>query len=99
MAAPPVRIAGALTDRDYPRAAAAVHAAGTVAIAFRVRSDGGVDRCAVIASSGAPLLDDLTCELVERRFRYSPARDAAGREVDAVLRTSFTWGTRRRDQR
>lgn len=90
----PVRIAGALSDRDYPRRS---RASGTVAIAFRVRGDGRVDRCAVIASSGEPLLDDLTCELVERRFRYRPARDVAGRPVDSALRTSFTWGTRLRD--
>jgi protein TonB len=88
----PVRIAGALRDRDYPRSAAG--AGGTVAIAFRVRSDGRVDRCAVIASSGEALLDDLTCELVERRFRYRPARDAEGRPVATELRTSFTWGVR-----
>jgi protein TonB len=90
----PVRVAGALSDRDYPRRS---RASGTVAIAFRVRGDGRVDRCAVIASSGEALLDDLTCELVERRFRYRPARDAAGRPVDSMLRTSFTWGTRLRD--
>lgn len=89
----PVRIAGALSDSDYPRASAA---SGTVAIAFRVRSDGRVDLCRVVASSGAPLLDRLTCRLVERRFRYRPALDADGRPVDTMLRTSFTWGMRAR---
>lgn len=93
----PVRIAGALRDRDYPRAAAAARAGGTVAISFRVRSDGRVDRCMVIGSSGEALLDGLTCDLVERRFRYRPARDAGGRPVETVLRTSFTWGARLRD--
>ena len=89
----PVRIAGALSDSDYPRASAA---SGTVAIAFRVRSDGRVDLCRVVASSGAPLLDRLTCRLVERRFRYRPALDAEGRPVETMLRTSFTWGMRAR---
>lgn len=90
----PVRIAGALRDRDYPRGA---NAGGTVAISFRVRSDGLVDRCTVIVASGAAVLDRLTCDLVERRFRYRPARSAAGEAVDTVLQTSFTWGTRQRD--
>lgn len=89
-----VRVAGALSDRDYPRAARG--AGGTVAIRFRVRADGGVDQCHPIASSGVSVLDDLTCELVERRFRYRPARDAYGQPIDSEQRTSFTWGARGR---
>ena len=70
--------------------------AGTVAISFRVRSDGSVDRCRVVRSSGAALLDDLTCRLFTQRFRFRPATNAAGQPVDSTLSTSFTWGTRRR---
>jgi len=92
LSALPVRIAGALSDRDYPRTAG--RPGGTVGISFQVAADGSVNRCAVIASSGAPLLDELTCRLVVQRFRYRPARDAAGRPVASTLRTSFTWGTR-----
>lgn len=94
LASAPVRTAGVLSDRDYPRAASG--ATGTVAIAFRVRLDGRVDRCTIIASSGVAILDRLTCELVERRFRYRPGRGANGQPVETVLRTSFTWGTRQR---
>jgi len=92
IAAGPQRIAGALSDRDYPRDAG--RASGTVAIAFRVRADGRVDQCRVLASSGAARLDALTCTLVEQRFRYRPARDAAGLPTDSGLRTTFTYGTR-----
>jgi protein TonB len=91
LAAAPQRIAGALRDRDYPRGGGA---SGTVAISFRVRTDGRVDSCRVIGSSGTEELDELTCDLVEARFRYRPARDTAGNPVDYVLRTSFTWGFR-----
>lgn len=94
-ASPPQRIAGSLSDRDYPRSAAARGAAGTVAISFRVGLDGAVSRCAVIGSSGDAELDRLTCGLVERRFRYRPGRSAAGEPVETTLRTTFTWGTRR----
>jgi protein TonB len=94
-ATPPLRVAGALGDRDYPRGARRI--GGTVAIAFRVRGDGRVDGCRVIASSGSSVLDELTCDLVEKRFRYRPARDAEGQAVDAAQRTSFTWGTRPRE--
>lgn len=96
MASPPQRIAGSLSDRDYPRSAAGRGAAGTVAISFRVGGDGRVAGCTVIGSSGDAELDRLTCALVERRFVYRPARNAAGEPVEATLRTTFTWGTRRR---
>lgn len=94
-ASPPQRIAGSLSDRDYPRSAAARGAAGTVAISFRIGVDGTVTRCAVIGSSGDVELDRLTCGLVERRFRYRPARNAGGEPVETTLRTTFTWGTYR----
>ncbi len=93
---PPVRVSGALSDRDYPGSSGGRAPGGTVAISFRVRNDGRVDSCRVVRSSGEELLDDLTCDLVEERFRYRPARDASGRPVDYSLQTSFTWGQRRR---
>ena len=96
IASPARRIAGALRDSDYPRAAEAARMAGTVAISFRVRTDGRVDRCTVVRSSGHPLLDDLTCRLLTERYRFRPAMTAAGRAVESTLQTSFTWGTRRR---
>jgi len=91
-AVPAQRVAGALSDRDYPRDAG--RAGGTVGIAFTVRSDGRVDGCRVLGSSGSARLDGLTCSLVTQRFRYRPARDASGQAVDSTLRTAFTWGTR-----
>lgn len=93
---PPVRVSGALSDRDYPGSSDGRAPGGTVAISFRVRNDGRVDSCRVVRSSGEELLDSLTCDLVEERFRYRPARDASGRSVDYSLQTSFTWGQRRR---
>lgn len=90
------RITGELRDSDYPRSAERQGLAGMVVISFVVRTDGLVDRCAVTASSGHAVLDDLTCRLFTERFRFEPARTAAGRAIDSTLRTSFTWSTRRR---
>ena len=91
-----VRIAGALRDSDYPRGAEREGMAGTVAISFRVRPDGAVDRCRVVRSSGFATLDELTCRLFIQRFRFRPATDARGQPVESTLQTSFTWGTRMR---
>ena len=90
------RIAGALRDSDYPRGAEDQGLAGTVAISFRVRTDGRVDRCTVVRSSGHAVLDELTCRLYTERFRFRPATTASGTPVESTLQTSFTWGTRRR---
>lgn len=94
LATPPVRVEGALTHADYRRARPPEGAAGTVRVAFRVRSDGRVDRCSVVRSSGFAVFDEATCRLIERRFRYRPARDAAGRAIDWTIRTEYTWTPR-----
>lgn len=91
---PPQRIEGELTNADYRRARAPEGAAGTVLVGFRVRTDGRVDRCAVIRSSGYAEFDEATCRLIERRFRFRPARDAAGRAVEWTIRTDYTWTPR-----
>ena len=96
LASPARRIAGALRDSDYPREAETAGLAGTVGISFRVRTDGRVDRCTVVASSGYAILDGLTCRLFTERYRFRPATDVSGAAVESNLQTSFTWGTRRR---
>ena len=93
-ATPPVHIAGALTDADYRRSGLPKGASGTVLISFRVRADGTVDRCDTVRSSGYAIIDRETCQLVEQRFRFRPARDAAGHPIDFTLRTDFTWRPR-----
>jgi len=91
---PPQRIEGALTNADYRRARPPEGAAGTVRVSFRVRTDGRVDSCAVIGSSGFAVFDEATCRLIERRFRFRPARDESGRAIDWTIRTDYTWTPR-----
>lgn len=93
-ATPPVRIAGALTNADYRRTRPPEGAAGTVVVSYRIRADGAVDRCRVLRSSGFVALDDATCRLIERRFRFEPARDGGGRAIDWEVRTDYTWRPR-----
>lgn len=85
------RIAGALRDQDYPRPARRLGAQGSVAIAFIVRIDGRVEQCELLSSSGNADLDATTCRLVEKRFRYRPASDPAGRPVASRVQTVYTW--------
>jgi protein TonB len=91
---PPVRLSGALTNADYRAAGAPRGAAGTVRINFRVRRDGGVDRCTVTGSSGYGMFDEATCRLIQQRFRFRPATGVDGQPIDWGIRTEYTWSPR-----
>ena len=88
------RRSGALRDSDYPRSAAEVGAEGTVFVRFEVDPNGRVGACSITRSSGNRDLDATTCRLIQRRFRYRPARDSSGRPISDVVETDFTWGLR-----
>ena len=89
---PPRHIRGSLTNSDYPRAAAEAGAGGTVGVRYRVGVDGRVTQCLVTRSSGNDALDVATCSLIERRFRFAPARDEDGRPVpSAIVGENHSW--------
>jgi protein TonB len=90
------RIRGQLNNSDYPIGARIAGIEGVVAVRFTIRTDGRVGGCRILRSSGSAELDDTTCRLIERRFRYRPAHDAQGRPTAEVATTSFTWGLNRR---
>jgi protein TonB len=87
------QVEGALSGRDYPRAAKRARAAGTVLVRYTVNTDGRVTGCTITQSSGNADLDNVTCRLIERRFRYEPARDAQGRPVPDTLTGRHIWWT------
>jgi len=84
-------IAGAIYESDYPRAAIDRRASGIVYLRFTVAPTGRVSSCSVTRSSGSRALDDTTCTLIQRRFRYRPARDAVGRPVAETIRGEHEW--------
>jgi protein TonB len=88
---PAERIAGALANRDYPRSALRSRAQGNVAVRYTVGADGRVEDCRIMRSSGHPELDETTCRLIEKRFRYRPALDRAGRPTTATEYKSYDW--------
>lgn len=74
-------VVGVIRWRDYPEAERRAGIEGVVTVRFIVGIDGRVHDCAVARSSGNAALDAVTCRLIGDRFRYVPARDAAGRAV------------------
>jgi protein TonB len=82
---------GALRNKDYPIAARKAGAEGAVAVRYTVGIDGKVQDCNVIQSSGNADLDATTCRLVQRRFRYDPARHADGSPTAQVFTKLYEW--------
>lgn len=80
-----------MTSDDYPPEALQRGEEGTVGVAMTIDAHGRVDSCTVTLSSRSEALDRATCELVERRARYTPARDAKGAPVPDRKTLRFRW--------
>lgn len=87
---------GAIHDSDYPMSALEKGIGGTVYLRFVVGVKGRVTSCTVTRSSGNAALDETTCRLIQRRFRYRPERDARGRPVPIVVNGEHEWTAERR---
>lgn len=82
---------GAITGRDYPREAKAAGLEGNLTTRYLVDPHGRIARCYVTVSSGSAVLDAATCRLVIDRYRFAPARDAAGRPVADTIYEDHGW--------
>lgn len=86
----PVKIAGDLAEKDYPKAGRAKRLGTAVIVVLTVGPDGRVADCRVHQPSGDPEADAITCKLATERFRFTPAHDAQGNPVAA----QFGWQQR-----
>jgi protein TonB len=82
---------GSIFDSDFPDSAYRPGLRGIVHLRFVVAPDGRVSDCAVTRSSGSAALDETTCRLIMRRFRYRPARDGMGRPIAQTIRGQHDW--------
>ncbi|MEH3035687.1 MAG: energy transducer TonB [Sphingomonas adhaesiva] len=88
---PPRWLRGRLDDGDYPGEVGEAGIHGTVTVKFMVWTDGRVRTCQIARSSGNPTLDETTCRLIQKRFRYRPSLDGEGRPVPAWLIENHEW--------
>lgn len=82
---------GAIHADDYPSKAFRARAGGIVYLRFVVGPSGRVTSCTVTKSSGRTDLDERTCSLIKRRFRFRPAKNAEGEAVSDVIVGDHTW--------
>lgn len=87
---------GTIRDRDYPREASSAKTGGEVEVRFTIEASGRVSRCRVTRSSGDASLDETTCRLIEDRFRFKPATNAAGDSIASQYGWRQSWWLERR---
>lgn len=89
-AATPKGRGNAFSDDDFPDASRRAEEAGVTRVSYTVDVDGKVSACNVTQSSGFPRLDDATCKIIMRRFRFNPAtRD--GKPVQETKAQPVRW--------
>ena len=91
---PPRLMKSRFTRGDWREAEALVgedNVVGRLGVRYTVETDGHVTGCRVTRSSGKPALDAITCRLIERRYRYRPSLDAAGRPVASIVFHNQDW--------
>ncbi|MEG3163673.1 energy transducer TonB [Sphingomonas sp. PB2P19] len=91
---PPRLIKSRFSRGDFREAEALVgenNVVGRLGVRYTVGTDGRVSQCRITRSSGKPALDGITCRLIEKRYRYRPSLDAAGRPVVSTVFHNQDW--------
>lgn len=77
-------------EDDYPSASLRAEEEGITTVRYVVGTNGRVEQCTVVKSSGHPRLDERTCDLIQRRFRFDPAT-ADGAPVEETKTQAVRW--------
>jgi TonB family protein len=88
----PIKTAPWITTEDYPAKAVRGSWHGKTSYELRIKADGTVDECSITQSSGHPILDKKTCELLKKRARFIPPKDNHGNAMPSTYRSALTWG-------
>jgi TonB family protein len=84
-------LASFFSTSDYPQDAIRLNQQGTAGVRFWVTAEGKLHDCKVVASSGSPLLDARTCQVITKRGRLEPARTKDGSAVASVTFARVNW--------
>ena len=84
-------VSGSLGPRDYRQIAAMGLPRGDADLLLLVNPAGRVERCRALRSSGDPAVDNMLCQTLMDRARFSPAREANGSPLYQDLRYFPSW--------
>lgn len=76
---------------DYPSRALREEREGTTRFTVQINADGRVTSCSITGSSGHSDLDETTCNLIQRRGRFTPAKDTSGNAVPDTWSSAVRW--------
>jgi protein TonB len=81
-----------ITTDDYPQASIRAEEEGLTVVRYTVDVNGRVidGSCTTVQSSGHRRLDEQTCRVIERRFRFKPALKN-GQPVQSTETQSVRW--------
>lgn len=82
---------GQVLFNNYPARALAAREQGLVAFKVSLDRDGQATTCVVTHSSGYPLLDRETCDLVLFHMEFKPVKDSAGRSARVQTEGVVNW--------
>lgn len=88
---PARHVRGRLKFSDVPESILGAGQSASVSVRYTVETGGRVTGCSIAATSGIAALDALVCRLIERRFRFRPARDAQGRAIRTTVTEDHSW--------
>lgn len=80
-----------VTATDFPKHMPAGGAGVTVKLT--IETNGLPSACTVIRSSGYDELDQHACDLMMRRARFKPPKDAAGNRIVGAYLGRFDWNS------
>jgi protein TonB len=80
------------TAEDYPVDALRNNEQGTVGTRLQVDRTGRVSDCTVVQSSGSASLDKATCDILQKRAHFTPARNSDGQPIPDTYDQRVTWG-------
>lgn len=99
---PPTRarfLSGRIANADWRDAVDEEGFDESVVAHFTVGPDGRARDCEVVESSGVRELDNITCAMIERRFRYRPATDGSGKPISEEMGWRQDYSYQARDRR
>lgn len=80
-----------VSSDDYPKLALYARAGGETRLLIDVGVDGKGSNCRIIAPSGRPELDEMSCKIVTERAEYEPGRDATEAPIKTPFYFVFRW--------
>ena len=76
---------------DYPSDALQRGAGGTAVVLLTINTNGDVNACRIVQTSGNPSLDTVSCQMLRLRAKYHPARGQDGQPVESQDIHRIRW--------